>query len=82
LKTGISRRLFTLVGILAMLTIRTLAGDGSSIEAALWKWSLADYGTANALDITSHTSPHNGQETGVVKAIAPERSRIVARILV
>jgi|SRR5215472_13825706 len=83
LNTGISRRLFTLVGILAILTAPTLADAGSSIKAAktpptsseavksaptssgraLWKWSLAAYGTANALDIISSTGPHNGHET-------------------
>lgn len=41
----------------AVKTVPTSSGR------ALWKWSLAAYGAANALDIISSTGLHNGHET-------------------
>jgi hypothetical protein len=69
-------RFLSLTATVVLITVSAIAGDRSIDEPAkpaqnppgrtLWKWSLAAYTTANALDVASSLGPHYGRETNAL----------------
>ena len=69
-------RFLTLAATVVLITTSAIAGDRGVDETAkpaqnppgrtLWKWSLAAYTTANALDVASSLGPHYGRETNAL----------------